>query len=70
MIMPAGTEPHRDTGLWPITKKISLKGPIPFMPFGLVVYDLPGLNDSNVARMAVTSEEIKHCDHGTSLPIE
>lgn len=45
--------------LWPFVKQVDIVGPYPQLPRGLVLVDLPGLNDPNAARVEVTREYLR-----------
>ncbi|MEI8021505.1 MAG: dynamin family protein, partial [Schlesneria sp.] len=46
---------------WPIVKIVSVRGPFPALSDGAKLVDLPGLNDPNEAREAVTQNYLKTC---------
>jgi hypothetical protein len=43
-----------ETPYWPLIKRVRVFGPFPGLPRGVVLVDLPGTNDPNQAREAVT----------------
>jgi len=43
---------------WPIVKRVRVRGPFPSLSEGVVLVDLPGLNDPNAAREAATREHL------------
>lgn len=47
---------------WPIVKRIRIRGPFPALGEGIRLVDLPGLNDPNEAREAVTKAYLRECD--------
>jgi len=46
---------------WPIVKTVKIKGPFPALECGAKLIDLPGINDPNEAREAITKEHLKTC---------
>lgn len=46
--------------LWPFVKQVDIVGNYPQLPRGLVLVDLPGLNDPNAARVEVTRNYLRH----------
>src|SRR4029079_18964947 len=48
-----------DGSLWPLVKQVSIRGPYECLRGGLELVDLPGLNDSNEARVEVTREFLR-----------
>lgn len=47
-----------DEPFWPIVEKVRVQGPFPAMSDGIVLVDLPGLNDPNAAREAATRRHL------------
>lgn len=45
--------------LWPLIKKVNVKGPYACLESGLELIDLPGVNDPNEARVEVTREFLR-----------
>jgi len=45
--------------LWPFVKQVDIIGPYPQLPRGVVLVDLPGLNDPNAARVEVTRDYLR-----------
>lgn len=45
--------------LWPLVKRVDVVGNYPQVPKGVVLVDLPGLNDPNAARVEVTREYLR-----------
>jgi len=45
--------------LWPFVKQVDIVGSYPQLPRGLVLVDLPGLNDPNAARVEVTRDYLR-----------
>lgn len=45
--------------LWPFVKQVDIVGPYPQLPRGVVLVDLPGLNDPNAARVEVTRDYLR-----------
>ena len=48
-----------ESALWPFVKQVDIVGPYPQLPRGLVLVDLPGLNDPNAARVEVTRDYLR-----------
>ena len=46
---------------WPIVKTVSISGPFESLKDGAKLVDLPGVNDPNEAREAVTKKHLKTC---------
>jgi hypothetical protein len=46
---------------WPIVTRVSVSGPFDILSDGVKIVDLPGINDPNQAREAVTHNYIKNC---------
>ena len=46
---------------WPIVKTVKIRGPFPALECGAKLIDLPGINDPNEAREAITKEHLKTC---------
>ena len=46
---------------WPIVKSVTVRGPFPSLRDGAKIIDLPGINDPNEAREAVTRAHLKTC---------
>ncbi|MCA9076576.1 MAG: dynamin family protein [Planctomycetaceae bacterium] len=46
---------------WPIVKSVSIRGPFEALRDGAKLVDLPGVNDPNEAREAVTKTHLKTC---------
>ncbi|KAJ5639534.1 uncharacterized protein N7484_007396 [Penicillium longicatenatum] len=57
------TRPFMRDRLWPFTKIIRVCIDAPILNMGLVIVDLPGLLDVNLARVRATQEYISRCDH-------
>ncbi|KAH6682229.1 hypothetical protein F5X68DRAFT_192586 [Plectosphaerella plurivora] len=49
-------------GLWPFTKIIEIYLSSPVLDSGLILADLPGLRDTNLARVKATQEYLLRCD--------
>jgi hypothetical protein len=49
-----------DGRLWPIVRRVKIRGPFPPLEGGATLVDLPGLNDPNEARERVTKDYLKH----------
>ncbi len=47
-----------DHSYWPIVKRVRVRGPFPPLREGIVLVDLPGLNDPNSAREAATRKHL------------
>jgi predicted GTPase len=47
---------------WPIVTKVIVSGPFDILKDGVRIVDLPGINDPNQAREAVTHNYLKTCD--------
>ena len=45
--------------LWPFVKQVDIVGSYPQLPRGVVLVDLPGLNDPNAARVEVTRDYLR-----------
>lgn len=45
--------------LWPFVKQVDIIGPYPQLPRGVILVDLPGLNDPNAARVEVTRDYLR-----------
>ncbi|RHZ59709.1 uncharacterized protein CDV56_100818 [Aspergillus thermomutatus] len=56
----SGTGPE-DAGLWPLIKTVRLYVKAQALATGVVLVDLPGLYDSNAARVAVADDYLKRC---------
>ncbi|KAG2028026.1 hypothetical protein GB937_000476 [Aspergillus fischeri] len=50
-----------DAGLWPLIKRVYLYVKAQALATGAVLVDLPGLYDSNAARVAVADDYLKRC---------
>ena len=48
-----------DGRYWPLVKRTVVRGPFEALRFGATIVDLPGLNDPNPAREAVTTQVLK-----------
>ena len=48
-----------DGRLWPIVRKVKIRGPFEALESGATLVDLPGLNDPNEAREQVTKDYLK-----------
>ena len=48
-----------ESTLWPLVKRVDVVGNYPQVPKGVVLVDLPGLNDPNAARVEVTREYLR-----------
>ena len=48
---------------WPIVESVSIRGPFDALGDGAKIMDLPGLNDPNEAREAVTKSHLKTCTY-------
>lgn len=46
---------------WPIVESVSIRGPFPPLHDGAKIIDLPGINDPNESREAVTKRHLKTC---------
>ena len=46
---------------WPIVKSVVIRGPFELLKDGAKIIDLPGINDPNESREAVTKEHLKTC---------
>jgi Dynamin family len=46
---------------WPIVKSVAIRGPFESLKDGAKIIDLPGLNDPNESREAVTKQHLKTC---------
>lgn len=46
---------------WPIVRKVSINGPFETLAGGIRLIDLPGINDPNPAREAVTRNHLRNC---------
>ncbi|GFF30677.1 hypothetical protein IFM58399_02648 [Aspergillus lentulus] len=61
---------REDAGLWPLTKTVRLYVKAQTLATGAVLVDLPGLYDSNAARVAVADDYLKRCAaHWVVAPI-
>lgn len=49
-----------DGRLWPVVRRVKLRGPFPALECGATLVDLPGLNDPNEARERVTRDYLKN----------
>ncbi len=49
-----------DDRYWPIVKQVRVRGPFDDLDDGVVLVDLPGLNDPNIAREAATKEHLRN----------
>jgi len=47
---------------WPIVTKVAVSGPFDILKDGVKIVDLPGINDPNQAREAVTHNYLKTCN--------
>ncbi|KAF7170358.1 hypothetical protein CNMCM6106_005065 [Aspergillus hiratsukae] len=52
---------REDAGLWPLIKSVRLYVKAQALATGAVLVDLPGLYDSNAARVAVADDYLKRC---------
>ncbi|MCE9615081.1 MAG: dynamin family protein [Lentisphaerae bacterium] len=50
-----------DQRFWPLVKRVCISGPFAALRSGVMLIDLPGVNDPNEAREAVTHGYIKSC---------
>ena len=48
-----------DGPFWPVIKSVNIKGPFISIPEGIILIDLPGVNDPNEAREEVTRKYLK-----------
>ncbi len=46
---------------WPIVKTVKIRGPFASLECGAKLIDLPGINDPNEAREAITKDHLKTC---------
>jgi len=53
---------HSKNKFWPIVTKVSVSGPFEILKDGVKIVDLPGINDPNQAREAVTHNYLKTCN--------
>lgn len=58
-----GREQHEDGQFWPLIKRVRIYGKFPVLANGVVLVDLPGLNDPNPAREQVTKRYLEEARH-------
>ncbi len=54
---------NRESMLWPLVTKVQIRCSSPILSTGLVVVDLPGEADANLARRDVGKKYKKKCNH-------
>lgn len=54
-----GREQHADAQFWPLIRQVRIYGNFPVLRNGVVLVDLPGLNDPNPARELVTKRYLE-----------
>src|ERR1039458_6292251 len=58
-----GREQHDDGQFWPLISRVRIYGNCPVLANGVVLVDLPGLNDPNPAREQVTKRYLNDAHH-------
>ncbi|OJJ70533.1 hypothetical protein ASPBRDRAFT_56321 [Aspergillus brasiliensis CBS 101740] len=61
---------NQGIGLWPLVRVVRIYTKAPALATGAVLVDLPGIFDSNAARVAVAEDYMRHCSaHWIVAPI-
>ena len=58
-----GRESHEDGRFWPLISRVKIYGAFDVLSNGVVLVDLPGLNDPNLAREQVTKKYLKDAQY-------
>ncbi|KAK1141096.1 hypothetical protein N8T08_009371 [Aspergillus melleus] len=64
------SQPYNSVSVWPLVRVVRIFVPAPALSTGAVLVDLPGLFDSNPARVTVAEQYMKRCSaHWVVAPI-